>query len=87
MPRPTDHDAKAGVLASYAAGMSGTAAAKAYGVSTSTAHQWITAAGISRSNSDAKRLAAQRRRDEEFGLPPSGRWVPNGRGIVVWGAA
>jgi transposase len=87
MPRPTDHSAKAGVLASYASGLSGVAAAQAHGVSTSTAHGWILAAGISRSNGEAKRLAARQRYDAEYGLPGTGRWVPNGRGIVVWGAA
>ncbi len=66
MTRPTNPK-KAAVLADYLSGYSGNEAAERHGVSTSTAHKWITRAGISRTNGNAKRLAATRKRDQELG--------------------
>lgn len=82
MNRP-EHPKKQAVIADYLSGFSGTEAARRHGVSTSSAHKWITDSGISRSNKDAQRLAATRKRDEEFGylgangFEPSA-WVPRG---------
>lgn len=83
MKRPLSPEAKAAMLADYAAGMSSNAVASKYGVAAATAHRHIKAAGISRSLSSAIAAAQKARIDAEFGLD-GGHWMPNLRGIQVW---
>lgn len=66
MARPTTQD-RLDALATYAAGASMKEVARTHRVSESTVHNWVHAAGISRSNGAGKRASAQRRRDQEFG--------------------
>lgn len=82
-------DKKAALLADYAAGMSQHAAAKKYGVAKSTVHNWVTAAGISRTLSEAKDAELAELRAEKAAKAEAevaltgGRWVRDGL-VMRW---
>lgn len=85
MKRPSP-ETKAAILADYADGMSTTAVARKYGVSSNTAHRHVHQAGIARSLRGAKAIERRRRQaeyDREHGLS-GGHWTPNRHGIQVW---
>lgn len=85
MKRPSA-ETKAAILADYTAGMSTTAVARKYGVSSNTAHRYVHQAGIARSLRGAKAVERAKRQaayDREHGLS-DGHWTPNRRGVLVW---
>lgn len=81
MKPPTPPETVAAIIADYAAGISTTAAAVKYGISSASAHRYVAAAGINRSHAEAKDRAkqrakqrARREREKESALT-GGRWV------------
>lgn len=88
--RYRSEEVRAALLADYAAGMSQTEAGRKHGVAKATVHNWVKAAGISRSLTEAKALefrdlrarkAAEAAREEAEAALEGGEWVRVG---LIW---